>query len=375
MPINNFYKNFIFKFPKLIFLTLVITVIIFGYFARLLVIDASSDTLILEGDKDLAYTQLVNNRYYSPNFLILAYTPSENLFSDNTLQNIESISSNLLKLDSVLAVMSILNSPLLLSPPLKITELLDNIPNIKSEGIDLNLVKDEFINSPIYRDNLVSRDFKTTAIIINLREDINSIQLRDKRNDLRKKQSQKILDENEAKELKIITKKYKKYQELSKIKNENTIKNIRKIIIPYKRNEVIFLGGLNMITNDVINFVKNDLKIFGIAIFLFLIISLILIFRQLRWVFIPLITCLMSVIITAGILGLFGWNITIISSNFISLQLIFTMAIIVHLTVKYRELYSLNPNFSQKKLLIEIVSLNSVITLQKSVNSHPSAKT
>ena len=356
MQINIFYKNFIFKFPKLIFITLLIMVIIFGYLARLLSIDASSDTLILEGDKDLAYTQLVNNRYYSPNFLILAYTPSENLFSDNTLQNIESISSNLLKLDSVLSVTSILNVPLLLSPPLKITELLDNIPNIKSEGIDLNLVKNEFINSPIYKDNLVSRDFKTTSIIINLKEDINAIQLRDKRNELRKKQSQKLLDENEIKELKIITKKYKKHQELSKIKNEKIIKNIRKIMMPYQTKEVIFLGGLNMITNDVINFVKNDLKIFGIAIFLFLIISLILIFRQLRWVFIPLITCLTSVIITAGILGIFGWNITIISSNFISLQLIFTMAIIVHLTVKYRELYSLNPNFSQEELLIKTIS-------------------
>ena len=111
-----------------------------------------------------------------------------------------------------------------------------------------------------------------------------------------------------------------------------------------------------MITNDVVNFVKNDLKIFGFSILLFLIISLVLIFRQLRWVLIPLITCSFSVIITSGILGIFRWDITIISSNFISLQLIFTMAIIVHLTVKYRELYSLNPSFSQKDLLLETVS-------------------
>ena len=111
-----------------------------------------------------------------------------------------------------------------------------------------------------------------------------------------------------------------------------------------------------MITNDVVNFVKNDLKIFGSSILLFLVISLLLIFRQLRWVLIPLITCSFSVIITSGILGIFRWDITIISSNFISLQLIFTMAIIVHLTVKYRELYSLNPSFSQKDLLIETVS-------------------
>ncbi len=356
MSINNFYKNFIFKFPKIIFFVLLITVIIFGYFSRLLVIDASSDTLILEGDKDLAYTQLINSRYYSSDFLILAYTPKENLFSEKTLNNIESISSNLMKLNSVSSVVSILNVPILLSPPKPISELLQSIPTIKSKDLDLNLVKNEFVNSPIYKDNLVSRDFKTTAIVINLKEDIYFNSLRDERNKLRIKQSKNLLDGNENQKLKTIQNTYKIHKELSKIKNEKTIKNIRNIIMPYQRNEVIFLGGLSMITNDVVNYVKKDLKIFGISILLFLVISLVIIFRQLRWVLIPLITCSFSVIITAGILGIFGWDITIISSNFISLQLIFTMAIIVHLTVKYRELYTFYPNFSQKELLIETVS-------------------
>ena len=123
MLFNAFYKNFIFKFPKLIFFLLLTIVIVFGYFAKFLAIDASSDTLILEGDKDLAYTQLVSNRYYSPDFLILAYTPKENLFSKNTLKNIESITSNLLNLDLVSSVISILNVPILLSPPVKLSEL------------------------------------------------------------------------------------------------------------------------------------------------------------------------------------------------------------------------------------------------------------
>ena len=356
MLFNAFYKNFIFKFPKLIFCLLLTIVIIFGYFAKFLIIDASSDTLILEGDKDLAYSQLVANRYYSPDFLILAYTPKENLFSKSTLGNIESISSNLLKLDLVSSVTSILNVPLLLSPPMKLSDLAEGIPNISSKGIDLKLVKEEFISSPIYKDNLVSSDFTTTAIIINLKEDVNAIQLRDERNRLREKKSNNIINESEIKKLKVIENNYKAYKNKSKIQNETIIKDIRNIIKPYQTEEVIFLGGLNMITNDVVNFVKNDLKIFGISILLFLIITLMIIFRQLRWVFIPLITCSFSVIITSGILGLFGWNITIISSNFISLQLIFTMAIIVHLTVKYRELYALYPQFSQQDLLIETLS-------------------
>ena len=356
MLFNAFYKNFIFKFPKLIFFLLLTIVIVFGYFAKFLVIDASSDTLILEGDKDLAYTQLVSNRYYSPDFLILAYTPKEDLFSTNTLENIESISSNLLKLDLVASVTSILNVPLLLSPPIKLSELSQGVPNIKSKGMDLQLAKEEFISSPIYKDNLVSSDFTTTSIVINLKADVKGVKLRDERNKLRVKQSKNIINESELKKLKIIENTYKAYKNKSKIQNEETIISIRNIIKPYQKEEVIFLGGLNMITNDVVNFVKNDLKIFGFSILLFLVISLVLIFRQLRWVLIPLITCSFSVIITSGILGIFRWDITIISSNFISLQLIFTMAIIVHLTVKYRELYSLNPSFSQKDLLIETVS-------------------
>ena len=236
------------------------------------------------------------------------------------------------------------------------SELSQGVPNIKSKGMDLKLAKKEFISSPIYKDNLVSSDFTTTAIVINLKADVNGIKLRDDRNRLRIRQSKNIINESELKKLKIIENTYKVYKSKLKIQNEETITNIRNIIKPYQKEEVIFLGGLNMITNDVVNFVKNDLKIFGFSILLFLVISLVTIFRQLRWVLIPLITCSFSVIITSGILGIFRWDITIISSNFISLQLIFTMAIIVHLTVKYRELYSLNPSFSQKDLLIKAVS-------------------
>jgi len=353
---DSFYKNFIFKFPKVIFLLLLTLVIVFGYFAKFLVIDASSDTLILEGDQDLEYTQLLSKRYYSPDFLILAYTPNENLFSVNTIKNIETISSKLLNLEAVTSVTSILNVPLLLSPPLKISSLSEGIPNFQKKGLNLKLVKEEFINSPIYKDSLVSSDFTTTSIIINLKEDNNAIKLRDERNRLRKKQSKNLINESESKKLEIIEKTYRSYKSKSKIQNEETINSIRNIIKPYQKEEVIFLGGLNMITNDVVNFVKNDLKIFGISILLFLVVALMIIFRQLRWVLIPLITCSFSVIITSGILSIFGWEVTIISSNFISLQLIFTMAIIVHLTVKYRELYSYNSDLSQKDLLIKTVS-------------------
>ena len=356
MSFNNLYNNYIFKFPKTIIVLLFSSLIFFGYFANNLIIDASSDTLILEGDKDLEYTQLVGKRYYSPDFLILAYSPNEDLFSSNTLKNIEDISDKLLKIKNVASVTSILNVPILLSPPRPITELIENIPTIESDNIDLDLVKNEFINSPLYSDNLVSKDFKTTSIIINLKEDIIGIKLRDERNTLRKNKSDSVISSTDLEKLLIIEKKYNTHKKDLKRINEETIKEIRNIIKPFKDKEVIFLGGLGMITNDVINYVKQDLKIFGFSILFFLIITLIIIFRQLRWIVIPIVTCFFSVVITSGILGIFGWNITIISSNFISLQLIFTMAISVHLTVKYRELFHIHSNYNQKELLVKTLS-------------------
>ena len=356
MFLSNIYKNYIFKFPRTLLILSVSFLFIFGYFANNLIIDASSDTLILEGDKDLAYTQIVNKRYYSPDFLILAYTPKEDLFSKITLNNIENISSKILKIENVDNVTSILNVPILLSPPKPITELLENIPTLKSENIDLNLVKKEFINSPLYSDNLVSKDFKTTSIIINLKEDVKGIKLRDDRNLLRENKSKSNLSDKDLQKLNDIEKLYNNHKQLVKEINENTIKEIREIIESVKGEEIIFLGGLGMITNDVIDYVKQDLKIFGLSILFFLIITLVIIFRNIRWIIIPIITCFFSVIITSGILGIFGWNITIISSNFISLQLIFTMAITVHLTVKYRELYSLNRQINQKELLLETLT-------------------
>ena len=356
MFLNNLYNNYIFKYHKTILTLLLSFLLFFGYFANKLNIDASSDTLILEGDKDLAYTQLVNKRYYSPDFLILAYTPKEGLLSKNTIETIENISAKLLQINNVDSVTSILNVPILMSPPRPITELVEYIPTLKSQNIDLDLVKKEFISSPLYSDNLVSRDFKTTSIIINLKEDKVGLKIRDERNLLREKNLQVSLNDTDLVKLNNLEKRYNNHKKIIKSTNEKTINQIREIIKPIKDKEIIFLGGLGMITNDVIAYVKQDLKIFGFSILLFLIITLVIIFRQFRWIIIPIVTCFFSVVVTSGVLGIFGWDITIISSNFISLQLIFTMAITVHLTVKYRELYFINADVNQKQLLIETLS-------------------
>ena len=353
MIFRNIFENIILKFWKLILFFILVLVVISSYQIKNLAIDASSETLILENDKDLAFTRLINKRYYSPEFLVIAYTPKASLFDSKTISNIREISNKLLKIDRVYSVSSILNVPLLLSPPKAMSELIESIPTLeKSNNINLDLAQTEFTTSPLYKDNLVSSDFKTTSILVNLKDDSHGTFLREKRSEL-KLLLQTEEDDSLSLELKNIEAQYKVHRDKMRDINEKTIKDIRSILSPFQKEESIFLGGLAMISNDVVNFVEKDLKIFGISILFFIIFALIIIFRQLRWVILPILTCVVSVLATAGLLGFFGWEITVISSNFISLQLIFTLAIVVHLIVRYRELTRVYPQKSQKFLLLE----------------------
>ena len=117
----------------------------------------------------------------------------------------------------------------------------------------------------------------------------------------------------------------------------------------------LFLGGVSMVADDLVTFIKTDLKIFGLGVLCLLALTLLLIFGQLQWVFLPLLCSILSVITTCGLLGMFGWEVTVISSNFISLQLIITMAVTIHLIVRYRELICKSPGADQRQLVLETV--------------------
>jgi len=357
MILKKIYEDIILKFWKLILFLVLGSVLLLSFQIKNLTIDASSETLILENDKDLAFTRLIAKRYYSQDFLVIAYTPNKDLFHSDTLKTISDITIKLIDLKQVHSVNSILNVPLLQSPPKPINELMEHIPILEDSKIDKNLARLEFLNSPIYKDNLVSSDFKTTAILVNLKDDELGISLRDKRDFLKEGIKNKNISKNEMKDFDKIEKLYKQHRDKMREINKETISDVRFILSNYQSDESLFLGGLSMISNDVVNFVKNDLKIFGISILLFITLTLLIIFRQIRWVLLPIITCIISVITTSGILGIFGWEITVISSNFISLQLIFTMAIVVHLIVRYRELSLVYKNESQKFLLLETVNM------------------
>ena len=353
--LRSFYDKLILEHSKTILVLILLVVAFLGYEARKLEIDASSETLLLEDDKDLEYTRLINQRYYTPDYLVVTFTPKAGLLEDETLATIRNLSRDLEKLERVESVTSILNVPLLQSPPKPVKELLENVPTLESPGIDRELARQEFLNSPIYQDNLVSKDFKTTALLVNLHDDPLNRELREQRDKLRRKQKTGTLSTAEQTQYRQVKADFKAHRDKMRAIESENVAQVRTLLDQYRGDSELFLGGLTMIADDLVTFIKKDLQIFGLGVLVFLMITLTVIFRQLRWVLLPVLTCSFSVVATTGLLGMFGWEVTVISSNFISLQLIITMAITIHLIVRYRELARTNPDKSQRELVSDTV--------------------
>ncbi|MEA3288820.1 MAG: MMPL family transporter [Campylobacterota bacterium] len=345
--LRKLYKNYTLKYPKVTIAILFLFVALMGSFALKLEIDASSETLLLEGDKDLAYTRDISKQFYANDLLVVTYTTNSELLSNENLNNIINISNQIKKLDIVDSITNITNVPLLDSTDIPLSELLKHIPTVMSEGIDKKRVKKELLSSPVFKENLVSDDFKTTAILINLKRDEKYFELINNRDSFVKLLKSRKLTKEEQKNYHKAQDELKTYRDQIRVENHNNIEFIRQILKEFQssHNEVeLNLGGVDMIADDMVEFVKYDLKTFGVVIVILLLAILYMLFKEIKWVVIPVIISTTSIIITSGIFGFAGWEITVISSNFISLQLIMNISLIVHLIVKYNELASKYPN-------------------------------
>ena len=354
--IKTFFSKVVLAYPKSILLGLFLVIAFLGSQAFKMDVDASAETLLLENDKDLQFSRLVNERYHTPDILVIAYTPNEGLLSDQSMDDISAISAKLKHLDHVDSVTSILNVPLMQSPAKPIKEMLKNIPTLSSDDVNRTMAKYELLNSPIYKENLVSKDFKTTALMINLKSDDLYRELRVRRNTLHQKEQDKGLTLQEKLELKEVVKSFKLRQKMLRLQEHQNIEDIRSIMSGYHGHAELFLGGVSMISDDMITFVKEDLKVYGSIVLFLLILVLWIVFRELHWVLLPVMILTVSIVATIGLLGIFGWQVTVISSNFISLQLIITMSIIIHLIVRYRELARENLEATQHELVLETVT-------------------
>ena len=312
--LSHLYQNTVLKNPKSIFILLIIALLSFGYFSKDFRLDASSETLLIKGDPDLEYLREVTKRYGSKDFLVLTYTPNFGMIEESSVNNLLSLKYKIQSLDWVHSVVTILDIPLLNNSEAPLQERLQNFKTLKDEGVNRERGFSEILNSPVFRNFVISEDGNTSGIIVYIKSD-NSENVK-----------------NKSKE------EIEKYKDKLKKKNHTNILQIREIIKSYNDVGKIYLGGIPMIADDMMSFIKSDIIVFGLGVLLFIIATLWFVFKRLIWIIVPISSCFFSVLIMTGLLGLIGWKVTVISSNFIALMLILTMAMNIHMSTRFLQL-------------------------------------
>jgi predicted RND superfamily exporter protein len=325
--LSNLYQNTVLKNPKSIFILLLITLLSFGYFSKDFRLDASSDTLLIEGDPDLEYLKEITERYGSKEYLVLTYTPNKGMVTESSINNLLSLKYKIQSLDWVHSVITLLDIPLLNNSEAPLNERLENFKTLKDESVDIERGFKEILNSPVFKNFVISEDGKTSGIIIYIKKD-----------------NPKDIESKNEREIET-------YQDILKKKNHKNIIQIREVIKSYKNVGKIYLGGIPMIADDMMSFIKSDIIVFGLGVLLFIIATLWFVFRKLIWIIIPISSCFFSVLIMTGLLGLLGWKVTVISSNFIALMLILTMAMNIHMSTRFLQLRNDFPNLENFEII------------------------
>jgi len=327
--LSHLYQNSVLKNSKSVFTLLIILLLSFGYFSKDFRLDASSETLLIEGDPDLKYLKEITKRYGSKEFLILTYTPNEDMISESSVNNLLSLKYKIQSLEWVHNVVTLLDIPLLNNSESPLQERLQNFKTLKDDDVDKERGFKEILNSPVFRNFVISEDGRTSGIIVYIKKN--------------------ILQDTESKTQKEI----ENLKNDLKKKNHENILQIREIIKNYNDVGKIYLGGIPMIADDMMSFIKSDIIVFGLGVLLFIIATLWFVFKKLIWIMVPISSCFFSVVIMTGLLGLLGWKVTVISSNFIALMLILTMAMNIHMSTRFLQLRNDFPNSSN----FEIISM------------------
>ena len=310
-------------------------------------LDASSDTLLLENDPDLKLYRENTEKYGSNDFLIVTFSPYQELLSKPSIILIKDIVKKISSLDRVENVLSLLDVPLLENNPnVSLSDVADSVETLNSESINIDLAKRVFSSNSVYQNLLISEDLNTTAFQVTLKRNLNYENLINERYAL-----YDSLDSNKEEKLKNINELIEIEKNNAAAEDEILVSDMRDLISDYNEVGELFLGGGAMITVDTIKFISQDLTIFGLTVLLIFILVLSLIFKNFIWVSIPLITASLTSLLCMGAVGWFNWKVTVVSANFVSILMIISISLMVHLIVRYQELGIFNKEINQKDLV------------------------
>jgi len=352
---RNLYESTVLGRPIATLVAIAAITLAIGWFAPDFSLDASADSLILERDDDLRFYRSIRARFGSDDFLIVTYTPQEALFDGDTLSNLQEFRDELAALANVAKITSILDVPLVNSPAVDLDDISSGIHYLENTATDRNLARRELLDSPVYRNLIINADATTTALRIDMRQDEDYLQLRDRRDDLRERRIANSLHPGEIDEMADLDSRIDAYNQAHIQQQNDDIAAVREIMHRHSASASMHLGGVPMIVADSIDFIQHDLVVFGAGVLVFLILILASAFRKRRWIFLPLLTCTATCVFMLGLLGILDWRVTVVSSNFVSLLLILCLALTLHIIVRFREMHEQFPDADQYTLVSNTV--------------------
>jgi predicted RND superfamily exporter protein len=361
--LSKCYDQIVLRRPVLTLLAFGIIISYISFYVPDFKLDASADSLVLENDRALQYYRSIRARYGSDDYLVVTYTPQADLFSRESLADLKKLRDSLSRIARVKSVITILDVPLINSPPISLNDIDRGIRTLENPDTDVSLARTELLNSPLYKNLLVSADGTTTALQVNFRRDETYHALLEKRDKLREKELTTALTQEESDELVRVSNEFKRYSADLMDQESRDIAQVRAIMNRHRDHAKLFLGGVPMIASDMIDFIRHDLSVFGIGILCFLILMLTIIFHRPRWVVLSMLCCLASVLFMFGYLGLAQWRVTVVSSNFTSLLLIMSLSITIHLIERYHELHTEQRDADQYFLVSETLKSKALPSL------------
>jgi predicted RND superfamily exporter protein len=301
--------NWLFKHSRLVLVVVALLVSCLAILAPQFRLDASAESLVIEGDQDYQRYLEIREKYGSDNFLIVMWSPPEDLFSPSSLKYLQGLHNSLTQLPAVDSVTSILNVPLLQSPPVTYRTLEESDHYLLDDDTDLAMAEKELTQGPLYPNLLINETATLTAVVANLNSSENAEEM------------------------------------------AASIAAVRLVLSQHSGFGELHLGGVPMVAVDMLDFVSHDISTFGTVVALFMIVLLWISFGNWRWVLSVMILCVSSTAAALGLLTAMDWPLTVVSSNFIALALIISLSLGVHIVVRYREVAQADSGLSQEEML------------------------
>lgn len=293
----SIFFNFLYNFRRLSLLSILLVVALLSFGIENFKFDASSDTLVLENDTLFEQYEQTNEKFGESEFLVVAVDNKGSEFNYKFLEKISNLQEKLGALPEVTNALSILDAPLLQQPRVPLLKTDNNIKYFLKDDLNLSSSLDELINSPIFSNLIVNDAGNVFAIQLNLDEEYEF---------------------------------------------GAAVKRIRSTINDW--DGVAYLAGPAMIVEDTINYIKSDVVIFGFVTFIIFSFLLFLFLKDFWATSVVMINSSLVLSSSMGLLGIFDWPISIVSSNFLALLLITSIAVSVHIIVKLQSVKNTRTN-------------------------------